>query len=378
MRGLRSALVTVTVASMFGIGVVVGCSANGSGDAVDDTTPTDPMTGSPTAKLPAQTPVAPDPDAGKATAKDAGKDAYVDAGPPPPVPGTACPTIDEVKKKKCGACGEQETLCLGNGSDAGGGTWSAYSSCLGELTGGCIPGTVVNEACGNCGTRVKTCSQYCAFSTAACSGQPPASCVPGSVDLSGAGCANTTTFHQRTCASTCSFGNFGLTCDAAPTSITAGPTLGSVSSTIVTLTSTQVTTRLGGSCPTATLTPVATQTPYAYIKVHNPLASSIVVSIYNSLAPGGVVFPTLLASYGAATPTTDPLRKACVQGVNDFGNDSLTGDASFASLDDVYAVTIPANGTVTVYNAAQTKYSAANPTQSIGNVKLTVRTEQVN
>jgi hypothetical protein len=72
------------------------------------------------------------------------------------------------------------------------------------------------------------------------------------------------------------------------------------------------------------------------------------------------------------------LRKACVKGVNDFGNDALTGDTSFASLDDVDAVTIPANGTVTIYNAAQDKYVAANPKDSTGPVKLVVRTEKIN
>jgi hypothetical protein len=379
MRGVRSGLATAALASMFAVVVVVGCSASGESGGVDDSMmPTDPGTPAPAAQLPPETNPPVDPDSGKPVVKDAGKDAYVDAGPPPPVPGTACPTIDEIKKKTCGACGSQETLCLGNGADAGPGTWSTYSPCTGEVVGGCLPGTIVAEACGNCGTLTRTCSQYCGFSTSACKGQPVAACVPGSVDISNAGCPTPNTYHVRTCSSTCGYGNFGLTCDAPPTTIEVGPTATSISSTIVVLTSTQLATRLGGDCPTATLTGVATQTPYAYVKVHNPLATSVVVSIYNSVAVGGVVFPTLLASYGAATPTTDPQRKACVQGVNDFGNDSLTGDSSFASLDDVDAVTIPANGTVTIYNAAQDKFSAANPTDSTGPVKLNVRTEQIN
>lgn len=380
MGAVRSGLVTAaiaSVASIFGVVLVVGCSASGGSGPVDETTPTEP-TGQPAAQLPPATIAPSPPDAGKPPPKDAGKDVAVDAGPPPPVPGTPCPTIDEVKKKSCGVCGEQETLCLGSGTDAGGGKWSPYSTCLNQLAGGCMPGTIVTEACGNCGTLTKTCSQFCGYSTSACKGQPPVSCVPGGVDLSAAGCAAADTYHQRTCASTCTFGNFGLTCDAAPTTIAVGPTVGSETSTIVTLTSAQITKRLGGSCPTATLTASTTQTPFAYLKVHNPLTTSVVVSIYDSLAPGGVVFPTLLASYGAATPTTDIARKACVNGVNDFGNDTLTGDSDFASLDDIDAVTIPAGATITIYNAAQNKFNAANPTLSTGNVRLNVRTESIN
>ena len=379
MGGVRSGVVTFAVASLFGVVAVVGCSADGSSGAVDETTtPTDPAA-TPPAQLPPGSKSPGDPDASKPAPKDAGKDSTVDAGPPPPVPGTACPVIDEVKKKKCGACGDQGTICLGSGGDAGGGgKWSDYSPCANELAGGCIPGTTMTEGCGNCGSRTKTCSQYCGYSASACKGEPPMSCVPGAVDISNAGCASPDTYHQRTCASTCTYGNYGLTCDPAPTTIAVGPTVGSVTSTIATLTSAQITTRLGGLCPTATLTAVATQTPYVYLKVHNPLATSVLVSIYDSVAPGGVVFPTILASYGAATPATDVARKACVKGVNDFGNDLLTGDSDFASLDDVDAVTIPAGGTVTIYNAAYNKFNAANPTLSTGRVKVNVRTEKIN
>ena len=373
----------VAVAAMLGVAVAVGCSASGSSDpATDDTLPTDP--GAPEAStLPPPGNAASDVDASKSAApKDAGKETGVDAGPPPPVPGTPCPILDQIKTKKCGACGEQGTLCVGStsGSDAGGdagggGTWSEYGTCDKQLVGGCVPGTTITEACGHCGTRTKTCSQYCGFAIGACKGEPPMSCVPGGVELSNAGCATAGTYHQRTCASTCTYANFGATCDAAPTTIAVGPTVGNVTSTIATLTSGQTIASLSGSCPTATLGPA---TPYVYVKIHNPLATSVVVSVYNSVAPGGVVFPTLLASYGATTPTTAALRKSCVRGVNDFGDDLLTGDSYFASLSDVDAVTIPANGNVTIYNGAQDPYSAAAPTDSTGNVLVNVRLERIN
>lgn len=377
MGSLRSGLVTLVVAGVLGVMAAAGCSADGSSSVGEETTPTEPTT--PGSQLPPASSAPGEVEAGKPPPKDAGKDSTVDAGPPPPVAGTACSVIDEIKKKKCGACGEQATICLGAGAgDAGGGKWSDYGACENELTGGCIPGTTTTEACGNCGTRSRTCSQYCAYTFTGCKGEPVNACVPGAVDLSSAGCTGADTYHQRTCGVACTYGNFGLTCDAPPTSITVGPTVSSVTSTIVTLTSAQTAPRLGSFCPTATLA-AATLTPYQHIKVVNPLAKAVTVSVYNSLAPGGVVFPTIMASYKAATPTTDAARKACVKGVNDFGNDLLTGDSDFASLDDDdgNAVTIPASGTVTIYVAAHNKYNAANPALSTGKVKLSVRLEQI-
>lgn len=33
-------------------------------------------------------------------------------------------------------------------------------------------------------------------------------------------------------------------------------------------------------------------TPYVHVEIHNPMATSVVVSVYNSVAPGRVVFAT--------------------------------------------------------------------------------------
>jgi hypothetical protein len=375
MGAVGSKGVRAVVAATLAVAWVVGCSASGSDDVVDDTTPTEPA--KPPSTLPPTSSAPAEVDASKPPPKDAGKDSTVDAGPPPPVPGTPCPVRDEIKKKKCGVCGEQATACLGTG-DAGGGTWAEYGACENELAGGCLPGSTVTEACGNCGTRTKTCSQDCAYAAGSCMGEPVDSCVPGAVDLSTASCPAPDVYRQRTCGSACTYDNFTAACTAAPTTITVGPTVGNVTSTIVTLTSTQTAPRLGGTCPAATLTAATTVTPFAYVKVHNPLTKSVLVSVYDSVAPGGKVFATILASYGAATPSTDVQRKACVKGVNDFGDDLLTGDSDFASLSDSDAVTIPAGGTITVYNAAYSKYSAANPTASTGKVRLNVRVEHIN
>jgi hypothetical protein len=374
MRALRSSVVSLAVAGAVGVFVAVGCSADGAGSP-EDTTATPPAE-TPGAQLPGSTsggtsggtPT----DAGKPVKDAAPKDSAVDAGPPPPVAGTPCTVLDEVRKKSCGACGTQSTVCLADG-DAGGGTWSIYSGCEGELAGGCTPGAVVTEACGNCGMVTKTCTQYCAFTSSACTGQPAGSCVPGGVDLSSAGCG-ADVFRQRTCQGTCVYNNFGATCDPPPAVVEVGPTPGSVTSTIAILTQGQALSRMSGTCPTATLSTTVTS-PYVYLQVHNPLARAAVVAIYNSLAPGGVAYKTVLAAYdGVTSPTDDASRKLCVKGASTFGTVALTGDSKFASLDGTKAVTIAAGATVSVYIASYNAYDPLKPTDSTGKVKLNVQT----
>jgi hypothetical protein len=370
MGGLKSGLVTVVIAGALGICTVVGCTADGSG-AIEDTAPLDPE--NPNTLPPSSSSGDLPDDAGKPDAKKDGstKDsAAPDAGPPPPVPDTPCATVDEVRKKPCGACGNQSTICL---SVAGAKKWSVYSSCEQELVGGCIPGTFVNEPCGNCGTLKRTCSQFCAYINAACGGQPASSCVPGSVELQSAGCPTANLFHQRTCGATCTAPSFDATCSAPPTVVEVGPTPGNVSSTIAILSEAQSLTRISGTaCPAATLTTIVT--PYVYLQVHNPLAKSATVEIYNSLAPGGVVFKTALAAYdGAVAPTDDATRKVCLKAAT-TGTVALTGDSKFASLNATKTVTIAPGATVSVYVAAYYAYDPTKPTESTGKVKLNVST----
>lgn len=373
MSGLKSRLVTVIAAGALGVLTVVGCTAEGSSDVLEETSPTESEG---TTLPPGSSGDLSGEDAGKADAKkDGSKDgAAADAGPPPPVPDTPCTAVDEIREKSCGACGTQATMCL---EVAGTKKWSVYSPCEDELVGGCIPGSVVDEPCGNCGTQKKTCTQYCAFTTAACTGQPANSCVPGSVELQSAGCG-ADLFHQRTCSGTCTSPNFDAACSAPPTVIEVGPTPGSISSTIAILTEAQALPRVSGtSCPSATFV-ATTVTPYVYLQVHNPLAKSATVSIYNSLAPGGVAFKTALAAYdGATSPTDETARKACLKATT-YGTTALTGDAKFASLDGATkGLTIAAGATVSVYVAAYNAYNAAKPTDSTGKVKLNVATVSV-
>jgi hypothetical protein len=352
--------------------VVVGCSASGSDAALDDdTNATSPMPTAdpPHAALPPSTSSSSGSsgavdDAGKPT--DGGKEAAaVDAGPPPPTPGTPCPTVDAIQQKSCGACGKQSAICQPDKK------WSDYSTCEGELVGGCIPGTVVTTPCGNCGTSTSTCSMFCAMSTAACV-QPAGSCVPGSVDLVNAGCG-VDTFRVRSCSPTCTYGNFGATCGPPPDTIEIGPSLNSVSSTIAILTQDQTLSKITGSCPNATLTPTI-MTSYAYVQVHNPLTHAAVVAIYNSLPPGGVSFKTALVAYDAViAPTDDTARKACL-GIALYGTTALTGDAKYASLDQSRAITIQPGATVSVYVGAYYAFDPTKPGDSTGKVMLNAKT----
>src|SRR5687768_7711687 len=121
MRSFKSGLFTFTIAGFVGMAAVIGCSADGSGDVIEDqsgTEPTDLGGGGNT--LPPSNPgtgeededaTPPKKDAGKPKA-DAGKD----AGPPPPSPGDTCTQADKVFTKTCGKCGKAEAICLDDGN----------------------------------------------------------------------------------------------------------------------------------------------------------------------------------------------------------------------------------------------------------------------
>jgi hypothetical protein len=361
---VRSGLWTLAGVGLFGFVSVAGCSADGSVEDVGGDTPATEPTGG--AQLPPPSGTDASEPVDSSTKPDAGpkKEAGVDAGPPPPNPGDACTTPDEIREKKCGACGEQSTICIG-------GKWTEYSACSGELAGGCVPGTVEQEACGNCGTLTKTCTQYCAWQKTACGGQPANSCTPGAVELSAAGCTTADTYRQRSCPGTCAWNAFSMTCSAPPTTIEVAPTAGGTTSTVATLAASQTAGRLGGSCPNATISTTVT-TPYVYLSVHNPNAKEAVVTLFTSQAPGGMNVKTVLAAYaGTATPSTDAARKACTKGTNSFGDSTITGSTDFASLDGTDAVTIPAGGTVRVYLAGELATST-------GTVKFSARTDKLN
>lgn len=284
-----------------------------------------------------------------------------------PVPGAACAVIDQVVSRACGMCGRKSILC--EKTPSGALAWSAYSPCEGEA-GECTPGTQREEACDNCGTRSVSCTSTCRWATSACSAPPAATCTPGSVDLTSAGCAQPFTYRARQCDAACSYEPYGA-CEAAPTTIEVGPTPGSRSSTIVVLDE-KIAVASGSTCP-LTSSLAGDDTVSAYTQLHNPSAKAVRVSLFHSVAPQSAgPFATSIVVYDQATaPTTIAERRDCLKASN-IGNATLTGNPLFASIDSsAKQFTIPAGATYVVYSAAE---SATVPSSA---VKLTVVTETV-
>lgn len=387
MRSFRTSLVGLAIAGVFGTIAVFGCSADGGAiDGVDPTTnsaPTDPgLGGGAGAKLPEKGAD----DEQPAPAKDGGSTkppVKSDGGtkpPPPPAPdeGAACTNVNEVFTRTCGFCGKQEAICLA-GEDGGANHVSPYGACTGSVVNGCTPGSTETRPCGNCGTQVVTCNQYCAFPVSAvCNNQPANHCTPGATEFLSAGCP-ADKWRQKTCKTDCTWNNVSATCESPPTFVLAPPTAGGVNSTIMVLSQSKTTARMFLSdCPGGTSATIGPQvTPYTYIEVRNPGTKPVKVSLFHSQAPNGPVIDTIMNTYdGAAIPTTTAARKACTKN-GDYGTTSLTGDADFASIDGTDAVTIPAGGSIQVYNASYPEYSASNPANSTGMIKFNVKTEEV-
>jgi len=378
MRSLKSGLFAIAFSGLAGALAVIGCSADGGGTGVEDDTDSGVDPGSSGSGLPPKTDAQP-PDAGKDSGKkDSGPkvEAGVDAGPPPPVEGTACTTPNKIAQKNCGACGKAETVCLANG-DSGTGTWSPYGACNGELAGGCTPGTVVTEDCGNCGKVTKTCTQYCAFSSGACTGQPVPSCVPGTTTYTNAGCP-ASTYRSQTCGATCTLGAVSATCAEPnnPNKMTISPTVGSVVTAQWTLASTQVGKKISGTCSAANVTAAATY-PWVAVEVKNPTAQAATVQMYHS-GPGEPL-DTLIWVYNVILPPTDATLGTCNYGSSDSCSVTIPGNADpcgngagntydWAGVDNVV---IPAGGKVLVYSAG---YSAT----QLGAFNLNLRTKALN
>ncbi len=363
MRSIKSGLLGGLFCALLGVGMVVGCTATGATEDVGEPD----ASGQPDVKTGSTIPPKSGGDeedgndasfssSGTDGGKDAGKDASIkdaapdapkDSGAPTPNPGDPCATIDQIFKKSCGKCGQQEAICKANDGGTGG-IVSAYGLCQNEI-GQCVPGETA--ACGNCGT--KSCSNSCNWN--ACLGQPANSCSPGTTQYSSAGCLTPNTFIKKTCGANCQFGTFTNTCESP--SLTVPATVNDVSSGTWTLSATQQAKRpewgLGpATCPATDLS-LAVR-PYFAVPVTNNTGKAAVVQIYNS---GANPLDTILSVYpGSTLPSTDDEIKACTTGADDCeslndvcGNEANLGSyLDWAGMDDV---TIPAGATVMVVTA---------------------------
>jgi len=357
--------------------VFAACSADGSGDTLVDTlgSGTEPP---PSAVLPPSSggEGGSASDGGKDTgaSKDAKADTGVDAGKPAPAPGSACAKLDEIFTRACGACGKQEALCLPK-PGGGAGVVSDYSACAGELAGGCVPGTVENEPCGNCGTRKRTCNPYCAWTTSACGGEPPGACTPTAQDYTAAGCASAGTVRTRACGASCGWSAFSASCEALDFKLTVAPTAGESVSAIYPLRAAMADKRLSSTCPNGYFSTAASY-PYVYVELVNPTAQTLTLSAWNTVAQaGGPIIDTTMTWYASSErPTDDASRKACAKGMGESCPSGLPcGDYRWAGLTGTTAITIPPSASVTLFFGSASPVGGSAIAE--GNVKLVVRTD---
>lgn len=354
---------------LLGVAVFVGCSAEGgflgdlagSPDDGDDGASLPPPSGGSSGGSSSGSGGA---DAGNPKKADA---AGEDAGPPAPRPGDACATNDEIFKRPCGACGWQEALCLA-------GKVSDYGACLGEKVGGCVPGSVGEDSCGNCGKLTKTCTKYCEWQKTTCSGEPASSCPAGTIAWATSGCASGVT--KRTCSDVCQWSSFTGQCSAPDYSVKVATVAGKSASVVFPLIATQKTKKVTGKCTSgATLSPTD-QHVVAYVRVQNDNAAAAKVSAWNSLAPGGSVIDTVLTAY-AAIPSGDDGLRACIgaAGTSCAIAKLPCGDAKFGALTDATAVTIPAGQSRIIAVTTEQVHQAGNTVE--GPIMLTVRTDSL-
>lgn len=377
----RFALLALTTSSITAL--VVACSANGNGDGIltEDGSEAGATEPDPNGLLPpsnADSGSSSDAksDAKKDAATDAKKESGVDAGVPAPNEGDPCAVVDQIFTRQCGACGTQESLCLADASGSGG-TVSAYSQCVDELAGGCLPGATENESCGNCGTRVRTCNKYCGWTAGTCTGEPPNACSPTANDWTSAGCGIAGTVRTRQCGATCAWSSFS-SCVALDFELTvAGTATGEVSA-IYPLRASIAGTRIGGTCGSNYFS-TTTNHPYVYVELKNPTASTLTMSAWNAAAPNaGQNIATAMTVYAGTTkPADDTARKACVKTVSTYCSTTAVpcGWSSFAALTGTNAFSIPPNGAVLLF--FQSYYAAGGSSASEGDVKLVVRTDAV-
>ena len=339
-------------------GVVAACSASGASSPDLSETPSGTEPGGATLPPPGRVPGSAGsggehPDAGKDAKPPI--DASVDVGPPPPAVGASCAKADQIFARACGACGSQEAICIKASPADATGKVSEYSACQRELLGGCVPGTLVDESCGNCGTHKKTCSKFCAFSASACVGEPVSSCSAGTRLWTSAGCVGGA-LRDRACSATCQWGNFGG-CALPDFAVKVPSSVGGAANLIVQLTTSSQGKRVTGSCTAAGGATVSTTDKHgvAFVRVENPTAQSATVSAWNAQAPGGAVMNTVLVGY-ATKPTTDDELRACEKGAGDYCPTAKVPcvDSQFGALTETTALVIPAGGsrivTITTYS----------------------------
>jgi hypothetical protein len=361
-------------------GLIYGCSAD-AGVPIEDV---DAAPGGPDATTD-DAPFTTDEDTGTVEKKDTGTDAAKDVKTRPDTgaPGSPCTPAGAPESQECGKCGTQSRVCLAGAADAGA-AWSPWGACTGEATGAdvCDPyePDAGSQACGNCGTQVRICQPDCKLAQGiVCQGEPPNACAPGETNFTLAlGCTNPAEGRIATCMPNCQYGAPGA-CVAAPpnaNSMAISATATGVVTKKFTMPAASAIARLNtGNCPVSGLS--TTMAAHIYVEIKNPTAVAKTVSVWHTVIAGGPT-DTVMAAYAGSVPPKDtdvPARSACVgYSADECDSTVATACASFGPaglmVDDTptHAVSIPAGGSITIYNAA---YSAS----SAGDFNLSTRTE---
>jgi hypothetical protein len=297
-------------------------------------------------------------------------DGSADAAPILPVTGSPCAPLGAIYNKKCGLCGIQEAACEADGKVGN------YGLCVGEVAGGCVPGTSRMSACGVCGTLPEICQSTCKFVSGACTGEVVGGCLPGSVKTTTAGCTQVGEVRSQTCGATCSYGAPGACNLPSFPTLTISPALGATVSAdfaLSALTDQIPVIQNFDLCPEFLS---SQKTSYSWVKLVNPNPTIATVSVWESRATGTLSDIDLVSAwYNTNTvPASTAERQACSVSSNDSCTDApcVPGDypgfinGGGADL----RVVIPAGRSIFIYSAGYTS-------STTGSYKLNARTDSL-
>jgi hypothetical protein len=308
--------------------------------------------------------------------------------------GSLCAPENAIQQQGCGFCGFQQRVCLPNdvddasagGDDGGEGgplsVWQAWGFCQNQPAGGCAPGTQTTEPCGLCGHHTKVCQLDCQWAVGPCTGEPPSACAPGATNFVG-GLSCDAGGRQQTCQQDCTWGPFGgcvVPTFGAPLTISGVP--GGVITALENMPESPTLSRLFRStCPTTIFQP-GSKNAFAWIELDNPTSLTATVSVWFSQATGGAAIDTEIAVYAGNTiPATDAARESCTFGVSDSCTSSIptackAGWGGLVSGDALNPpITMPPNSSVMIYAGAINEVTSTLPHSGV--FILSARTESL-
>ena len=222
-----------------------------------------------------------------------------------------------------------------------------------------------------CGHRTRVCQLDCQYAVGACQGEPQDPCTPGTTSFVG-GLSCDAGGRSRNCGAACTWGPYSecvVPSFGYPVKLGAP---GVVVTALESMGNTPTLPRLSRStCPTA-VPNTQSKNAFSWVELQNTTSQTATVSVWFSLAPGGLDMDTAIAVYpGSVPPTTDATRSACAFGVNDGCSSGIAtacrpGWGGLVVDDgDHPAITIPPNSSVMVFAGAINDTASALPHSGI-------------